>query len=71
MIAVDDLMDAAAVAALLGLKNRNSVATYLSRYDDFPRPVFDGASGRCRLWSRQELVAWSNVRRAAGRQRPR
>lgn len=58
VIAVDDLVDAAAVASMLGLKHKNSVATYLHRYQDFPRPVVDTESGRCRLWSRTDVQAW-------------
>lgn len=62
LIAVEDLLDATAVASLLGLKHRNSVATYLHRYPDFPRPVFDTGSGRCRLWSRSEVEEWLRTR---------
>lgn len=71
LIAVEDLLDAAAVASLLGLKHRNSVATYLHRYSDFPRPVYDTGSGRCRLWSRPDVEAWLRTRTSDHRVRRR
>lgn len=60
-------MDAAAVASRLGLRHRNSVATYLHRYADFPKPVVDTGSGRCKLWSRPDVDAWIRSHRAARR----
>ena len=56
--ALDDLIDAGAVAAILGLAHRNSVSTYRSRYPDFPvgRPAPGG--GRTRLWTREEILDW-------------
>jgi predicted DNA-binding transcriptional regulator AlpA len=68
---VDDLIDATGVALVVGLSQRNSVATYLHRYDDFPRPVVVTAAGRCRLWSRSEVERWIAARRKAGRVRGR
>jgi len=69
MVAVDDLIDAAGVAHMLGLKHRNSVATYAHRYTDFPRPVVDTGSGRCRLWTRPEIESWIDSHRTARRGR--
>lgn len=55
-VAVEDLIDATTVASMLGLAHSNSVATYLHRYVDFPRPVFDRP--RCKVWSRNDVVEW-------------
>jgi glutathione-regulated potassium-efflux system ancillary protein KefG len=55
---IDDLVDARAVAELLGLKHANSVSTYSKRYEDFPRPVVNLGRGRTLLWLRPEVVAW-------------
>jgi predicted DNA-binding transcriptional regulator AlpA len=55
-----ELVDATEVAALLGLRHRNSVSVYRKRHDDFPSPVV--AKSRCLLWLRAEIEAW-----AAGR----
>ena len=55
---VDDLVDARAVAELLGLKHGNSVSTYSKRYEDFPRPLVNLGRGRTLLWLRPEIVAW-------------
>jgi predicted DNA-binding transcriptional regulator AlpA len=61
---VDDLVDAAEVARLLGLSHRNSVRIYRTRYADFPEPVVNMGVGRCLLWLRPEVEAWA---RATGR----
>lgn len=61
----DDLIDAAGVAELLGLAHRNSVTTYLKRYDDMPRPVVDMPASHTRLWLRSEILAWQRQRRPA------
>ena len=47
-----DLIDARAVAEILGLGQPNSVSTYQHRYADMPRPVVDLGEGRCKLWLR-------------------
>ena len=61
---IDDLIDADAVAALLGLAQRTSVSVYQQRYRDMPRPVVDLGKGRSRLWLRPEILEWA---RATGR----
>ena len=71
LLAVDDLIDATAVASAVGLAHRNSVTTYLHRYDDFPRPVVETGGGRCRLWSRTDVDRWIAVRRQAAKVRGR
>jgi len=70
-VAVDDLLDATGVAERMHLSHRNSVATYLTRYDDFPRPVVDTGPKRCRLWSRSEIDGWMKARERAGKVRKR
>jgi glutathione-regulated potassium-efflux system ancillary protein KefG len=60
-IDVDDLIDAQAVAKILGLAQRNTVSLYQRRYADMPRPVVDLGSGRCKMWLRHEIVAWANA----------
>lgn len=62
---LDDLIDAAEVARMLGLSHRNSVRIYRARYADFPEPVVNLGSGRCLLWLRSEVEAWA---RATGRE---
>jgi predicted DNA-binding transcriptional regulator AlpA len=57
VVGPDDLLDAAEVAELLGLRHRNSVRTYLHRYPDFPRPV-GAREVRSRLWVRGEVLTW-------------
>lgn len=54
----DDLIDAGAVAEILGLKHRNSVSTYRSRYPDFPRGTPCPSGGRGLVWRRADIVAW-------------
>lgn len=58
----EDLIGAAEVAEILGLKHHNSVTTYLHRYDDFPCPVVDLSRSRIRLWLRQDIVGWARSR---------
>jgi hypothetical protein len=57
---LSDLIDANQVAELLGLSHRNSVTTYLHRYEAMPRPVLERADGKTRLWLRQEIIQWAN-----------
>lgn len=59
---VDDLVDAAAVADMLGLSQRNTVSLYQRRYSDMPRPVVDLGRGRCKMWSATEIRAWDEGR---------
>ncbi len=62
LVNTDDLCDAREVAGLLGLTHPNSVAGYLRRYGDMPRPVIDLGAGRPRLWLRPEISAWAQER---------
>lgn len=64
---LDDLTDAAGIAAILDLSHRTSVGIYRKRYDDFPEPVVDMGSGRCLLWLRSEVEAWQRKRAASRR----
>jgi predicted DNA-binding transcriptional regulator AlpA len=69
LVPVDDLVDVSHVASAVGLAHRNSVATYMQRYQDFPRPLVETGGGRCRLWSRAEVDRWIATRRSAGKVR--
>lgn len=62
MIDADDVVDARAVADILGLSHPNSVSLYQRRYADMPRPVIDMGQGRCKLWLRAEIVTWDERR---------
>jgi AcrR family transcriptional regulator/predicted DNA-binding transcriptional regulator AlpA len=55
---LDDLIDAAEVAEILGLSHRNSVSTYRRRYPDFPSGQPAPGGGRTRVWQRSEILAW-------------
>ncbi len=59
---LDNLVSAAEVAEILGLKHHNSVTTYLHRYADFPKPIVDKSNGRIRLWDRKDVQAWQRRR---------
>ncbi len=56
---LDDLIDANAVAELLGLAHRNTVSVYQHRHEDMPRPVLDLGNGRVKLWLRPEIQRWA------------
>ena len=58
-VRTEDLIDAVAVADLLGLAQRNAVSVYQKRYPDMPRPVVDLGNGRPRLWLRQDILRWA------------
>ena len=58
LIDPDDLLDVGEVAELLGLAQKNSVTTYMRRYEDFPAPVIEFANGKCRAWLREDIEAW-------------
>jgi predicted DNA-binding transcriptional regulator AlpA len=60
-IDTDHLVDLTETAALIGLDNPRGVSVYRRRYDNFPAPVIE--KGRCVLWLRQDVEAWSRARR--------
>jgi len=62
LVRTEDLIDAHAVAEILGLAQPNSVSTYLKRYSDMPRPAVDLGPGRPRLWLRPEIEEWNRTR---------
>ena len=64
MVNTEELCDAHEVAAMIGLSHANSVAGYLRRYREMPRPVIDLGRGRSRLWLRPEIAAWHDRRQA-------
>ena len=61
-VRTEDLCDAREVAGLIGLSHPTSVAGYLRRYADMPRPVIDLGPGRPRLWLRPQVVRWAAAR---------
>jgi glutathione-regulated potassium-efflux system ancillary protein KefG len=62
LIDTSDVIDAQAVAELLGLAQRNTVSSYQRRYPAMPRPVINLGKGRCKLWLRSEIIAWEQQR---------
>ena len=61
---LDDLIYVGEVAELLGLAHKNSVTTYMRRYDEFPAPAVQFADGKCRAWIRQDVEEWREQREA-------
>ena len=59
---LDDILDAADVAPIIGVADARSVSTYRRRFDDFPHPVLRSHGGRCQFWLRQEVEAWQAKR---------
>jgi len=59
----EDLIDARAVAEVLGLRHRNTVSQYQRQYADMPRPVLDLGRGRPRLWRHSQIQRWHDDRR--------
>lgn len=59
-IAVEDLLNAAEVAELLGLSQRTAISTYRRRYPSFPIPVI--VKGTCVLWLRTDIQKWARGR---------
>jgi predicted DNA-binding transcriptional regulator AlpA len=57
MIDTDILVDLSEVAASIGLDNPRGVSVYRRRYADFPAPVI--TKGRCVLWLRSDVEAWT------------
>ena len=66
LVDLDDLIDVGEVAALLGLAHKNSVTTYMRRYDDFPQPALEFAEGRCRAGVREHIEIWHDGHRIRG-----
>jgi predicted DNA-binding transcriptional regulator AlpA len=58
---LNDLIDRGEVAAIVGLSNPNAVSVYARRYPTFPAPAL--SKGRCVLWLRSDVEAWSRARR--------
>jgi hypothetical protein len=69
MVAVDDLIDAHAVADLLNLAHPNTVSVYQHRYAHMPRPAIDLGKGRVKLWLRPEIEKWAATHADRGRRR--
>jgi hypothetical protein len=67
----EEPIDAHEVAAILGLRQFQSVSTYQRRYADMPRPAVDLGPGRPRLWLRPEILTWARkTGRCSRGQRP-
>ena len=64
---LDDILDTAAVAQLIGLADARSVSTYRARDADFPEPILVSSGGRCQYWLRQDVEAWQAKREDRGR----
>lgn len=69
LVHTEDLIDARAVAEILGLKHRNTVSEYQARYANMPRPVVDLGRGRPKLWLREEIEEWGIQRNEVRRRR--
>jgi predicted DNA-binding transcriptional regulator AlpA len=63
MVDLDDLLDSAGVAEVLGISGARSVSTYRSRDPEFPEPVLVSMGGRCQYWVRQDVEAWQEAKR--------
>jgi glutathione-regulated potassium-efflux system ancillary protein KefG len=68
-VATEELIDARAVAEILGLSHPSAVSVYQHRYLDMPRPVVDLGRGRPKLWLRPEIERWAAQQAATGRTR--
>ena len=64
---LDDILDAAAVAQLIGVTDARSVSTYRARDAEFPAPILVSSGGRCQYWLRQDVEAWQAKRQQRGR----
>lgn len=65
-VALGDLIDAHAVADIIGVHGPRAVSLYRSRYGDFPAPAIE--LGRGMLWVRADIMRWAkaNNRRPQG-----
>jgi predicted DNA-binding transcriptional regulator AlpA len=71
LVRTEDLIDARAVAGILGLSQPNSVSLYQRRYPDMPRPAVDLGPKRPMLWLRPEIEKWAATRANASERRNR
>lgn len=56
---IEDLLNAAEVAQVLGLAHREAISTYRRRYANFPEPAVK--KGTCVLWLRSDVERWAKV----------
>lgn len=56
-VEVENLIDAQGIADRLGLAQRQTISSFVSRYPDFPKAL--GMWGRTRLWDWTEVEAWA------------
>jgi len=66
---LDELVDTAEVAAILGLSRSNNVSMYRARYPAFPAPVLDSGPGHPAWWVRADIERW-NADRGPVRRNP-
>ena len=59
---LDQLVDTAEVAKILGLSRPSNVSMYARRYPDMPRPVLESGPGHPAWWIRGEVEAWQRKR---------
>ena len=59
LVDTNELIDAQGVTYLLGLAQRNTVSFYQWRYSEMPKLVINLGKGRCKMWLRSEMTAWS------------
>ena len=65
---VDDIINAAEVADLIGLSHRNGVYQYRHRHPDFPAPLI--THGRCYMWHRGDIKRWIRATKETMSQEP-
>lgn len=58
-VEVENLIEAQGIADRLGLKQRQTIDSWIDRHDDFPAPL--GQWGRTRLWDWLEVEAWAKA----------
>jgi predicted DNA-binding transcriptional regulator AlpA len=56
-VLVENLIDAPGIADRLGLRQVQTVHSWVARYPDFPAPLC--VLGRVRIWDWSEVKAWA------------
>jgi hypothetical protein len=59
MVDVDDLVDRAGVARILGLSGPTCVDRLIRTDQRFPSPVWTSFGGRFRLWLQADIIAFA------------
>ena len=58
-VLVENLIDTQGIADRLGLRQRQTVDSWMRRYSEFPRPIV--VLGRTRIWDWSEVEAWARA----------